>query len=475
MRQLSRNTNDTICTWDDRCDEPQLVAKIQNSSWRPRGSTKPEAILQQPRAVEQIRSSDVWFLLTDGQILDWDVTSLTNRAGSLSLTDIPMVFVIVGNKTSEPRHTNISVVIPFFASVSNAVILYKDAYCKDVRSSKLFLVAAKGCFGALFSHGTPLNEDLSDWNCLPKFADEDLFAKKCEEINISLIPSKDRQISSEISLGPTYSSTTNCKINVDILLGESQVDPQDLKNLLDEEAIKTLAVVCKARGCLGILRSFLTRHKRQGVAVRLEDRHRADEILRKMNASDLTPAQMDQLRNQLRVTHSLNRSTYVNLLESPNEEILQASELNRLLGKALELMTSMEKAHYTADILCRKSNRAMRADKLEAGDADLHLLTMDLSDEVNAFRGACSICAGNREIMSIALKRLDSAEDNTTDFALNFPLAAGCNTRNVDMVSSQCICFQCALLCKKSIFQEELAAILPTVGYNGANERYLNY
>lgn len=43
------------------------------------------------------------------------------------------------------------------------------------------------------------------------------------------------------------------------------------------------------------------------------------------------------------------------------------------------------------------------------------------------------------------------------------------------MVSSQCICFQCALLCPKSIYNENLAAILPTVVYKDANMRYLNH
>lgn len=43
------------------------------------------------------------------------------------------------------------------------------------------------------------------------------------------------------------------------------------------------------------------------------------------------------------------------------------------------------------------------------------------------------------------------------------------------MVSSQCICFQCALLCRKSIYNEDLAAILPTVVYKDANMRYLNH
>ena len=71
--------------------------------------------------------------------------------------------------------------------------------------------------------------------------------------------------------------------------------------------------------------------------------------------------------------------------------------------------------------------------------------------------------------------RIDEQEENTTNFALDFPLAAGRAARNVDMVSSQCICFQCALHCGGTIYREEVAAILPTVAYDNANKRYMNH
>lgn len=144
-----------------------------------------------------------------------------------------------------------------------------------------------------------------------------------------------------------------------------------------------------------------------------------------------------------------------------------ARERNRAIDRAMTCLSNVDKASYTADILSRKSNRAMRAGQVKTTDAQIHLLALDLSDEVDAFRRECSICCGEG-IMSIALKKLDhsTVEEKTTDFALNFPLAAGCAARNVGMVSSQCICFQCAtcaLLCRNSIYKENLAAILPTV------------
>jgi len=473
VQNLSLNSADTVCRWDSKCDEsPQVVSKLlQKSYWSSRGGTRPEVILEQPSALNHIRSSDIWLLLTDGEISNREVASLTNRASSLSLMNIPIVLVIVSDGTMEsPKATNISIAIPFFAGASNAVILFKDA-----RSGELFVVAAKGCFRALWPHGDSFNNDLADWSCLPNFADEHMFTTRCESLRISIVRSQDRQGLRGISLGPTYTSATGCTINVDALLEQSRVNPQDLRDLLEEEAFRNLAIVCKTRGYLGKLQSFLIRHKRQVVAVQLEDHHGAGKIMRRMETVDLGLEQMNLLRTQLRAAHVSNRSAYTQIVESPNEEARIATEFNRLINDALAWMAGIEKASYTAEILGRKSNRAMRADKLQASDADLHLLAMNLSDEVDAFRSACCICAGDNEIMSIVLKRLDTAEDNTTDFALNFPLAAGCNARNVDLVSSQCICFQCALLCKKSIFQEELAAIIPTIEYTGSNKRYLKH
>lgn len=80
--------------------------------------------------------------------------------------------------------------------------------------------------------------------------------------------------------------------------------------------------------------------------------------------------------------------------------------------------------------------------------------------------------------MSICLKELDPehVDDNTTDFALNFPLAAGSSVKNTSMISSQNVCFQCALLGPDglSIYKEKLKAIIPVVKYEGPNKKYIN-
>ena len=61
---------------------------------------------------------------------------------------------------------------------------------------------------------------------------------------------------------------------------------------------------------------------------------------------------------------------------------------------------------------------------MSANDADLKISGLDLSESVDALRGTCSICCGEDQIMSIVLKKLENVDENISDFALNFPLAA---------------------------------------------------
>lgn len=74
---------------------------------------------------------------------------------------------------------------------------------------------------------------------------------------------------------------------MDILLEQFRVDSQDLMDLLEEEAMESLARICKTRGYLEKPRSFSMRHKRQVVAVRFVDGHGTGEIIRMMETVDL--------------------------------------------------------------------------------------------------------------------------------------------------------------------------------------------
>ena len=209
--------------------------------------------------------------------------------------------------------------------------------------------------------------------------------------------------------------------------------------------------------------------------MRPEDCHGASSIMEQMQLTDISLKEKSRLTRQLRDAHIANRLAYEATKNHPSDEARSAAEINKMINRGLAILSGVEKSSYTAEILGRKSNRAMRAEIISKVDAEIHISKMDLSDNVKSLRGTCSICCGEKQIMSVVLKKLDTAEENTTDFALNFPLAAAQAKQNADIISSQCVCFQCALLCPRSIYQEDIVAVIPTIDYLGVNKRYMNH
>ena len=81
-------------------------------------------MLREPKIVDTTRASDVWFLLTDGQIGSDSVRDLTQMAIRNQLMQIPVVLMIVGTLPYRPSILDISVAITLFASASHAMIVF---------------------------------------------------------------------------------------------------------------------------------------------------------------------------------------------------------------------------------------------------------------------------------------------------------------------------------------------------------------
>ena len=464
VRSLSTSPQDMICLWDYDCDIPSVLATQPDSYFVDRGGTYPSSILRQPAAVNAIKGSDLWFLLTDGEVASYEVENLTRLAEQQAITQVPVVLLIVGKRRLSPQNENISVGISFFASARDALFLYKG-----VHDSGYYLLDAKGAFAGLKHTDT----DLSDWDKLTQFKNVDDLKNAFESAQVALDADRSKRHLKGVTLGPEWDTATDhALVKVTELLEQSQLYSNDLINLLQEEAITQLALICKIRGQLNDLRQLLIRHKQQEVIVRLEDRHGASKIMAAIQASSDQSEKL-RLSDQLREAHAANRASYQRLKDFPSDETKQIMTLNRLIDRGLQVISGFEKSGYTADILNRKSNRARRAGMVTSADAEVKLAALDLSESVPSLRGSCSICCGDKEIMSVALKKLDTVEENTTDFALNFPLAAAHAKQNKDIVSTQTICFQCALLLDRSIYHEEIVARLPVVEFKGPNKKYI--
>ncbi len=468
VKELHTNPDDHVVLWESSCQDPRRLDTVGPRYFLGCGGTCPSSIMEHPHAVEHIQNSDLWVLLTDGEISSCEVNALGDLADESNILKTPVILVITSERYGGPAHANISVGVTFFAAASEALILFKVA-----SSGEIFVIDAKGAFARLRHQDSDYT---SGWSSLSRFANEAEFNSRCKELEISVTSSATRPQTRAVSLGTEWDSATgNALVNISLLLQQTQIGHSDLRNILAEEAVTQLALLCKTRGRLGALRDLLIRHKKQDVVVRMEDCYGADRIMERLQSKTIREDEKDKLREQLRQAHAANREKYLKLRNESSEEQREAMELNRSINQALQVIAGFEKSSYTADILNRKSNRAMRASTVSAQDGAVGITALDLSDHVEAFRGACSICCEDNQILSIVLKRLDTVAENTTDFALNFPLAAAQAKQNKDMISAQCICFQCAQALKVSIFQEHIVVTLPIVEYKGANKKYIDH
>jgi hypothetical protein len=349
---------------------------------------------------------------------------------------------------------------------------------KETQTGRIYVIAGKGCFAEL--GGSTVAQDLTDWNDLPVFASEgDLFSH-CEKNHIKVIKSETRAGNTGgISLGPIWDEQHSGPVRVDLdtLLVSGFLSETDAVSLFADEAFDALAVACKTRRRIPELRKFVQAQKVEQVAPKLEDRHGAAAIIAKMADGTTNDEDRKHLQEQLREAHAGNRRDYQNTTAvfagSAAEQALR--NRNQLVDAALRSLASIEAASYNAEIIGRRSNRARRAEVIDS-TSTIDVAKLDL--EAPSWKGYCLVCCGDEEIMSICFKEADPehTDDNTSDFALNFPLAAGASGKNINLVSSQNVCFQCALLGPEgiSIYKERLTAIIPAVQYDGSNKKYIN-
>ncbi|KAJ7027513.1 hypothetical protein C8F04DRAFT_965078 [Mycena alexandri] len=456
----------SVIMWGSYVEKP--VSPSQ-SSWRHRNwGTDPAVIFGDNTVTSEVKSCDMWYLLTDGEI--GSPVNFARRTLEVGMANTPVVFVITNRFGAKPSTVNISVGISVFASAPDAAIVFKST-----GDGVIYVLAAKGAFEPLTAG---FNINLDNWESLPLFPSEALFVTALKDVNI--IGAAHRESGAAVDLGRAWQAKHACLVDIDLLL--AQISPQsisqdDFLDLLEEETFNSLALLCKTRGLLPALRDWLVARKERASVIEIRDVAGAADILQQLRGSGNLSQPVvgaDSLRQKLRAAHQCNLEDYRARLNSQT-----ASPLLPHVNRCLAALTALEKAGYAADILDRRSNRAMRAAVVSSTDVDQQLAALNLDADVEAHRSTCSICCDDDVIMSLALKVSANPGDNTTDFALNFPLAAGATLHNRDVISAQYVCFQCALAMQQmdpgrgSMYNEPIAAVLPLAKYDGVNRKYI--
>lgn len=401
FQESHRTEADAISLWGWKCDDP--TTQFHSIDWRSgHGGTCPSKILRNSAAVSTVRKSDVWFLLTDGEIYDKDVHQLSKLAYDSGVLNVPLVFLITGSLGSSPGTANISVGISFFASSRDIMILFKET-----QTGKIYVIAAKGCFAKL--GGSAAAQDLTNWDDLPLFGSEAEFFSQCEKSCIKLVKSEMRgEDTGGISLGSAWEEQYGgpVRVDLDMLLASGHLSDKDVINILAEDAFDALALACKTRKRISELRAFVQAQKLEQVVLKFEDRNGAAAILAEMGNAATSNEDRVHLQEQLRKAHANNRRDYQQAVAdfrcSATEQACR--KRNQLVDAALRSLSTIESASFKAEIIGRRSNRARRAEVIES-TTTLDMSMLDFN--VPSCKGYCLVCCGDQEIMSICFKEVD--------------------------------------------------------------------
>lgn len=286
--------------------------------------------------MECIRSSDVFFLLTDGevrtvpernpetedatpyfaclylltptmQIWEDEVQALARLGQEKVVFSCPTVFLITSHLSNSPSGTNVSVGVTSFANAKDALCLFKD-YLGD----RIYVIAAKGIFESLDNA-----KDREFWEGLTSFDNETQLLRKIQELDIQVTTAETRgMLPSGVNLGLEWNQAHNGTAYVDTekLLQAGMVSESDLRLLLNEEAIDILILAYKTRGKLPEFRRFLQDNKVEQVTIQLEDIAGAASTIAELGKPDLTTEVKAHLQEKLRACHVTNREKYLGAL-----------------------------------------------------------------------------------------------------------------------------------------------------------------
>jgi hypothetical protein len=108
----SNASQSAVTKWGTSCDDPtknwDKVKWISNG-----GGTRPSQILINSLSLSAIRTSDIWFLITDGEVWEQEVHDLARLGLNEGIFACPTVFVITSAAIrSAPSTVDVSVVRP---------------------------------------------------------------------------------------------------------------------------------------------------------------------------------------------------------------------------------------------------------------------------------------------------------------------------------------------------------------------------
>ena len=431
IRQLCSDFNKsmqaTFSLWNSCVHAPKAFQHVQ---WGSGGGTDPHLIFQNSAIQNLLPHVHCFALITDGEI---DSMSVQQCALSCNVVaHLPCICIIVS------PHADVSVVSPIFHVSKNAV-------CLQYTHNKLYVLQGKGAWSELEPQAVTsiaqVLEIAGTIQTLPPVAQHSIVLDELRGAPILHVKK--------------------------MLQDKKQLNLEAIHQVLAN--VPNLAQLCKDWGLSAKLRAFCARcnaelnQMNQAVPAATSDIDASitQTISRIKNSNDVSEKQ--HLRGLL-LSMFAEKNAAVQASASTGK--MNVKNMRRLVGAVVERLTELERSGYDASSL---SNRAARA-KL-VSDVDFSSLQQQ-NKYVAPEEAECLICAnaGPDVTWAVCTRAVREVEQNTNDYALNWPLVV-CSydvNRSVFLPDSALICFDCAKACHSSpLTREDVLMVMPLVSVGG--------
>lgn len=241
----ARRLNTLILPWDNHARRAIQLDELDHVDSL--GGTDPTVLLADPVCSNALSRSDLWFLLTDGEIQKDTVRKFALGIGAAGLHGTACVLIVFGSSLERPILCNVSVGISVFAITPDCLFLFHD-----FESGQIYVLQSKGCFNALIPDDKRELQitNTTRWDDLHRFKYEGLVDF---QIPVPRKPGQDTVLLSNgdaLDLNDIYNNTLNESVTRELFARHEDLDTlvltahtrgreDDVRKWISEQRIKT--------------------------------------------------------------------------------------------------------------------------------------------------------------------------------------------------------------------------------------------
>lgn len=508
-----------ILPWNDEADSTLTLDEMDEMFSS--GGTDPTALIRDRHYRQALLNSSLWVLVTDGLIDDSLVRDFAMQMGDVGLHGTPSIVVCIGYTYNPPAYCNISVGKSVFATVPHCMFLFHD-----VESENVYILQCKGRFKSLIPGSRDIVlDETTRWDDLPCIFYGDLQGFQVPNKRTLLPDTVLLTSGRSFSLQDIYNDTL-----------DSQIASEILSN---DDDLKTLLLTASTRGRKEDVKRWISKKRlsiSDPMWTKREDiGHAAYTNLRKLVEAlrNSTTMKVPYLTSSVLIAHQTNWADFTGIASAEEQQaivrdILIADATARLQlddsgpaspclmspvstatrAKVTETMfegsetSSIEsdtqlnyrssrrmvrsqissKASNEPDVLFtqgyrylrRRSAKSSRSFRIAVKEA-MGATTVKDDTSADSFKGVCTLCTRNDEIMALVLKKPED-DEQTPNYPApqqnakhKYPFVLG-NFPDVDIISYELYCETCSVYLQRlgqSPKADNVLGALPLVSTHG--------